>query len=45
MKQSCTLQIADAPQHMTGRVTGFPSGEEVSAATKAVEAALGATRK
>jgi hypothetical protein len=42
MKQSCTLQIADAPQHMTGRVTGFPSGEEVSAATKAVEAQLGA---
>jgi hypothetical protein len=42
MKQGCMLQISDAPQHMTGRVTGFPSGEEASAATKAVEAALGA---
>jgi hypothetical protein len=42
MKQSCTLHIGDAPQHMTGRVTGFLSGEEALATTRAVEAELGA---
>jgi hypothetical protein len=40
--RSCTLQIADAPQHMTGRVTGFLSGEDALAETRVVEAQLGA---
>ena len=42
MKPGCTLQIADAPQHMTGRVTGFVSGDQALAGTRAAEAQLGA---
>jgi hypothetical protein len=38
----CTLQIANAPQHRTGRVTGFLSEEQALARTRAVEAQLGA---
>jgi hypothetical protein len=39
---SCRLQIGDAPQHRTGRVTGFVSEEQALASTKAVEAQVGA---
>jgi hypothetical protein len=41
-QKSCGLSIADAPQHRTGRVTGFLSDEEALARTRAVEALLGA---
>jgi len=41
-RQSCTLQIADAPEHRKARVTGFLSDEEALAGTKAIEAQLGA---
>jgi hypothetical protein len=40
--QSCTLQIADTPEHRKGRVTGFLSDEEALAGTKAIEDQLGA---
>jgi hypothetical protein len=39
---SCGLQIGDAPQHRTGRVTGFLSDEQALANTKTAEAQLGA---
>jgi hypothetical protein len=39
---SCGLQIGDAPEHRTGRVTGVVSEQQALAATKAVEAQLGA---
>jgi hypothetical protein len=42
MGQSCALQIADAPEHRKGRVTGFLSDEEALPETKASEAQLGA---
>jgi hypothetical protein len=42
VQQSCKSQIADAPQHLTGRVTNFISAEQALARTSAVEAELGA---
>jgi len=41
-QKDCSLQIADAPEHVTGRVTGLLSGEEAAARTQSVEARLGA---
>jgi len=42
LQQGCSLQVADEPRHLTGRVTGFLSGEQASATTQRVEAQLGA---
>ncbi|HEY3642668.1 MAG TPA: hypothetical protein VGL31_16360 [Xanthobacteraceae bacterium] len=42
VQQGCGLHIAEEPQHVTGRVTGFVSGEEALAITRRVEARLGA---
>jgi hypothetical protein len=39
---SCNLQIADAPQQLTGRVTSFLAGEAASARVREIEAELGA---
>jgi hypothetical protein len=36
------LQLAGAPEHLTGRVTGLLSGEEALAETRKAEAELGA---
>jgi hypothetical protein len=42
VQEACNLHIADEPQHLTGRVTGLLSGEEVMTRTQRVEAELGA---
>ncbi|HEY2528245.1 MAG TPA: retropepsin-like aspartic protease [Xanthobacteraceae bacterium] len=42
VQQSCTAQISTAAQHVTGLVTGFLTDEQVLAATRSVEAQLGA---
>jgi hypothetical protein len=41
VQEACNLHIADEPQHLTGRVTGLLSGEEVMTRTQRVEAELG----
>jgi hypothetical protein len=41
-RKSCNLHIAGEPQHPTGRVTRFLSGEEILARTQTVEDQLGA---
>jgi hypothetical protein len=41
-QKACGLRLADAPEHMTGRVTGLLSGEEALAETRKAEAELGA---
>jgi hypothetical protein len=43
VQRSCTLQIADAPQHQTGRVVRFLPDEQALARTRALEALLEAT--
>ncbi len=42
VQESCNLHIAGEPQHLTGRVTRFLSGEEILARTQSVEDRLGA---
>ena len=41
-RQGCHLQMAAEPQHLTGRVTGFLSGDEALIRTRRIEAQLGA---
>src|SRR5262249_37784492 len=41
-QQSCSLQIPDAPQYVTARVTGMVQNKDVSAATRTVESQTGA---
>jgi hypothetical protein len=40
--KACGLQLAGAPEHLTGRVTGLLSDEEALAETRKAEAELGA---
>jgi hypothetical protein len=42
LKQSCTAQLPGAPDRIRARVTGFVSEADVLAATRAVEAQVGA---
>lgn len=42
IQESCRLQIADAPRHVTGRVTDYVPDEQAVALTRRVEAELGA---
>jgi hypothetical protein len=39
--QSCALNVAAAPEHLTGHVVGFISAKQALASTKAIEAELG----
>jgi transglutaminase-like putative cysteine protease len=41
-QQTCAAPMPDAPTHLIARVTGVVSGEQASAATRTVEAQLGA---
>ena len=41
-QQSCSVQLPAVPQHVTGRVIGFVTDQQVLATTKMVEAQMGA---